>query len=55
LPRRDIFGEPMQRGETPLLGTAIAQSVLTHDPVAQEMLNLKIFPAPVERRFAVCR
>lgn len=50
--KRDIWGEPikLEGGFGPDVLSPIYESRIMNDPVAQELIRLKIWPAPVERK-----
>lgn len=50
--RRDIWGEPIRREGSagPDLFSPIYQSTFKNDPVTAELLKLRVFPAPVDRK-----
>lgn len=52
LPRRDIWGEPIELGGSlgPDLLSPIYQSRINNDPVNQELLELGIYPAKLDRK-----
>ncbi|MFZ5791861.1 MAG: hypothetical protein ACOY3L_14310 [Pseudomonadota bacterium] len=52
LPKRDIWGEPIELGGSagPDLISPIYTNRLTHDPVAQELLSLGIWPSKLDRK-----
>jgi hypothetical protein len=52
MPKRDIWGEPieLEGGLGPDLFSPIYERRIKDDPVAQELIRLKVWPAPVERK-----
>jgi hypothetical protein len=52
MPKRDIWGEPIQLegGLGPDIFSPIYERRITNDPVAQELIRLKVWPAPVQRK-----
>lgn len=52
MPKRDVWGEPIRREGSagPDVLSPFYQSAIKDDPVTAEMVRLKVFPAPLDRK-----